>query len=171
MFYWFSESRLPKVSVSRRRNVHSGKDVLLGVLRRRQGQSRNKNTFESCMRFLCECCHFVSRSSTNIYIYIYIYIFGEAIPLRLRGGSLADQFSRCSRLRVNTEGFEDLRSRSVKKCERVAATFIILCLQGPMWRWCWLRLSLAVPLRHRGVSVGSVLAPFWLRSGSVLAPF
>ncbi len=42
--YLFSESRLPKVSVSRRRNVHSGKDVLLGVLRRRQGQSRkNKN--------------------------------------------------------------------------------------------------------------------------------
>ena len=42
VFYWFSESRLPKVSVSRRRNVHSGKDVLLGVLRRRQGQSRKK---------------------------------------------------------------------------------------------------------------------------------
>ena len=42
VFYVFSESRLPKVSVSRRRNVHSGKDVLLGVLRRRQGQSRKK---------------------------------------------------------------------------------------------------------------------------------
>ena len=42
VFYWLSESRLPKVSVSRRRNVHSGKDVLLGVLRRRQGQSRKK---------------------------------------------------------------------------------------------------------------------------------
>ena len=40
--YWFSESRLPKVSVSRRRNVHSGKYVLLGVLRRRQCQSRKK---------------------------------------------------------------------------------------------------------------------------------
>ena len=42
VFYWFSESRLPKVSVSRRRNVHLGKDVLLRVLRRRQGQSRKK---------------------------------------------------------------------------------------------------------------------------------
>ena len=42
VFYLFSESRLPKVSVSRRRNVHSGTDVLLVVLRRRQGQSRKK---------------------------------------------------------------------------------------------------------------------------------
>ncbi len=52
VFYRFSESRLPKVSVSRRRNVHLGKDVLLGVLRRRQGQSR-KNTL---LKVACAFC-------------------------------------------------------------------------------------------------------------------
>ncbi len=66
VFYWFSESRLPKVSVSRRRNVHLGKDVLLGVLRRRQGQSRKKALSKVACAF-CVSVVIFNRNSTNIY--------------------------------------------------------------------------------------------------------